>query len=168
MNCDIQNNVMTLYQRVTLIVESLTYLALVLFSMVNSPELSIQMAKYIHNPTSAVRAISVCENKFGISYCFQQRHAFTIIGSNIRNGMLLQAFPASLKSSITSCIRLRRPNITKQTIIVKMVATIAKPRYDLVRCLLMESAACSLISCEYVTLQRPEYVLMLKQINKNK
>lgn len=65
----------------------------------------------------------------------------TIIGSSNRNGILLQAFPASLNSSTTNCIRLRSPIITMITTTVKIVAKIANTKYDLVRCLLMESDA---------------------------
>lgn len=47
------------YHRVTLIVAFFTYLADVLFSIFNSPELSIQMAKYNQNPTTMTNAMKV-------------------------------------------------------------------------------------------------------------
>lgn len=48
-NCTVQNNAIKLYHRVTFIVLSFTYKALVLFSMTNFPELSIHNEKYIQS-----------------------------------------------------------------------------------------------------------------------
>lgn len=58
-NWVIQNNANKLYHRVTFIVAFFTYLAEVLFSTFNSPELSIQMAKYNHKPTTTTNAMKV-------------------------------------------------------------------------------------------------------------
>lgn len=58
-NCDIQNSASTLYQRVAIIVLSLTNLALALFSAIKMPALSIQMAKYSQNDTTVASAINV-------------------------------------------------------------------------------------------------------------
>lgn len=62
-NCVIQNIASTLYHRVTLIVAFFTYFADVLFSIFKSPELSIQIAKYNHNPTTVTNAMNVCKNQ---------------------------------------------------------------------------------------------------------
>lgn len=63
MNCTIQNNAIKLYHRATFIVTSLTYNALVLFSMINLPELSIHIVKYIQSAITDDNAIKVYVTK---------------------------------------------------------------------------------------------------------
>lgn len=67
-NCEIQNSVTTLYHLVTNMEESFTYFALVLFSIVNRPELSIQIAKYSQRLTITASATSVCNRECNSSY----------------------------------------------------------------------------------------------------
>lgn len=113
MNCEHQSIAMTLYHRVALIVSSFTYLALLLFSTVSAPALSIHMVKYSQRKMTTAKHRKVWKNAQStpinrstlLCVIFTR---FTKRGSNKSSGMLVATLPASLNSWITSRIRFLR------------------------------------------------------------